>query len=306
LKVGGEHRDAGGLLTEKANRDIISFSWKVGMWSVAKGRSSTKTDRMLRTRIGCLVRQVQLMLLLIVAVAMALAVFAARQKGRLGSVLGVPTATSGRYPTLQMTATPTRSSAVGPTITPGGPTLSPTSEPKRKRVGILAGHYGPENDPGAVCPDGVREVDINLAVAERVVAALRQRGYRVDLLEEYDDRLHGYQADALLSIHSDACDIPEASGFKVARVSFSAIPEVEDVLVECLYEEYGRITRLPRHDYSITPDMHGYHAFVEINPQTPGAIIEMGFMAADRYILVNRPDLLAHGIVAGLVCFLEQ
>jgi hypothetical protein len=77
-------------------------------------------------------------------------------------------------------------------------------------------------------------------------------------------------------------------------------------MVECLYEEYGRITGLPRHDYSITPDMDGYHAFLKINPQTPGTIIEMGFMAGDRYILVNRPDLLAHGIVAGLVCFLEQ
>jgi len=152
----------------------------------------------------------------------------------------------------------------------------------------------------------LREVDINLAVAERVVAALRDRGYEVDLLEEYDDRLSGYRADTFLSIHADACDIPEASGFKVARVSFSAIPDIEDVLVECLYQEYGRITGLPRHDYSITPDMHGYHAFLEVDPQTPAAIIEMGFMAADRDILVNRPDVLAEGIVAGLLCFLER
>jgi len=152
----------------------------------------------------------------------------------------------------------------------------------------------------------LREVDINLAVAKRVVAALRDRGYEVDLLEEYDDRLSGYRADAFLSIHADACGIPEASGFKVARVSFSAVPEIEDVLVECLYQEYGRITGLPRHDYSITPDMHGYHAFLKVDPQTPAAIIEMGFMSADRGILVNHPDLLAEGIVAGLLCFLED
>jgi N-acetylmuramoyl-L-alanine amidase len=267
-------------------------------------RSSSKTDAMLRRRIGCLARQVQLVLFIVVAAAVALAVFAARQGGWLDSFVGTPTPTSTRYATVRMTPTATGSATPGPTITPGGPPLSPT--PKLKHVGILAGHSGPENDPGAVCPDGLREVDINLAVAERVVAALRQRGYEVDLLEEYDDRLHGYYADVFLSIHSDACDIPEASGFKVARVSFSAIPEIEDVLVECVYEEYARITGLPRHDYSITPDMHGYHAFLEIDPQTPGVIIEMGFMAADRYILVNRPDLLARGIVAGLVCFLEQ
>jgi N-acetylmuramoyl-L-alanine amidase len=143
-------------------------------------------------------------------------------------------------------------------------------------------------------------------VAERVVAALLRRGHEVDLLTEYDERLSGYLADALVSIHADSCEVPEASGFKVARVAYSAIPETEDVLVECLYEEYERSTGLARHDSSITPAMHGYHAFAEIDPQTPGAIIELGFMGADRNLLVNRPDLMANGIVAGLVCFLER
>jgi N-acetylmuramoyl-L-alanine amidase len=156
-----------------------------------------------------------------------------------------------------------------------------------------------------VCDDGLREADINLAVAERVVSVLQDQGYEVDLLEEYDDRLAGYKADVFLSIHTDACDVPEASGFKVAHVSTSAIPEIEDTLVECLYQQYGEITGLPRHDYSITPNMHVYYAFLEIDPQTPGAIIELGFMAADRNILVKRRDLLATGIIAGLLCFLE-
>jgi N-acetylmuramoyl-L-alanine amidase len=271
---------------------------------MAKARRSRRTDRVVRERIGCLLRQVEIMLLIILLAALALVVFAARQKGWLGSATVTPSPTD-TMPTARPTPPPpTRPPTPGPTITPGGPTLSPT--PKPKRVGILAGHYGPENDPGAVCPDGLREVDINLAVAQRVVSILQDRGYEVDLLEEYDDRLNGYQAEAFLSIHADACDIPEASGFKVARVSFSAIPEIEDVLVECLYREYQRITGLPRHDYSITPDMHGYHAFLRIDPQTPGAIIEMGFMAADRDMLVNRPDTLAAGIVAGLLCFLER
>jgi len=265
---------------------------------MAKIGRSAKGQRLRRQRIGCLVRQVQLLLLVVTVAAALLAIFAARRRGLPGSATGTP------VPTATQSAAPTRSPTVGPTITPGGPTLSPT--PKPKRVGILSGHSGPENDPGAVCPDGLREVDINLAVAQRVVAALRDRGYEVDLLEEYDDRLSGYRADAFLSIHADACDTPEASGFKVARVSFSAIPEIEDVLVECLYQEYGRITGLPRHDYSITPDMHGYHAFLKVDPQTPAAIIEMGFMAADRSILINHPDLLAEGIVAGLLCFLER
>jgi N-acetylmuramoyl-L-alanine amidase len=257
-----------------------------------------RANRALRRRtIGRLVGQFQIGLLVIAAAVAVLLVFAARRsEPPQNTATTVPPTASSTQPATTRTASPE------PTHTSGRAT--PTTEVSR--VGILAGHYGPENDPGAVCPDGLREVDINLAVAERVVTALKQWGYETELLEEYDDRLSGYQADALLSIHSDACDIPEASGFKVARVSFSAIPEIEDALVECLYQEYGRITGLSRHDYSITPDMHGYHAFLKIHPETPGAIIEMGFMGADRYILVNHPELLAEGIVQGLLCFLQR
>ncbi|KPL18474.1 MAG: hypothetical protein AMJ93_13770 [Anaerolineae bacterium SM23_84] len=257
-----------------------------------------RTNKALRRRtIGRLAGQFQIGLLVIAAAVAVLLVFAARRsEPPQATATTVPPTASSTRPATTRTANPEPTHVVG--------RATPTT--KVSRVGILAGHYGPENDPGAVCPDGLREVDINLAVAERVVTALQQRGYEAELLEEYDDRLNGYQADALLSIHSDACDIPEASGFKVARVSFSAIPEIEDVLVECLYQEYGRITGLSRHDYSITPDMHGYHAFLKIHPETPGAIIEMGFMGADRYILVNRPELLAEGIVQGLLCFLQR
>jgi len=257
-----------------------------------------RTNKALRRRtIGRLAGQFQIGLLVIAAAVAVLLVFAARRSEP-------PQATATTVPPIASSTRPATTRTANPEPTHVAGRATPTT--KVSRVGILAGHYGPENDPGAVCPDGLREVDINLAVAERVVTALQQRGYEAELLEEYDDRLNGYQADALLSIHSDACDIPEASGFKVARVSFSAIPEIEDVLVECLYQEYGRITGLSRHDYSITPDMHGYHAFLKIHPETPGAIIEMGFMGADRYILVNRPELLAEGIVQGLLCFLQR
>ena len=198
--------------------------------------------------------------------------------------------------------------AVGstPSPRPPTPTRTPRATPTRKRIGILAGHSGPEHDPGAICPDGLHEADINLAVALQVQTILTAKGYDVDLLEEFDERLTGYRADAFLAIHSDSCEFPEASGFKVAHVTGSAIPEVEDNLVECLYNEYGRASGLPRHDFSITPDMHEYHAFMQIAPETPGAIIELGFMAGDRYILVNHQDELAAGIVAGLQCFLQQ
>lgn len=171
------------------------------------------------------------------------------------------------------------------------------------RVGIVAGHSG--NDSGAVCPDGLSEVEINLAVAKEVVALLKRRGYQADLLQEFDGQLPGYKADALVSIHADSCKVPGASGFKVARVTESAVPEAEDRLVDCLYQAYQAYTGLSRHPNSITDNMTDYHAFWDIDKGTPGAIIELGFMLEDRALLVERPKVVARGVAAGIVCFLE-
>jgi N-acetylmuramoyl-L-alanine amidase len=51
--------------------------------------------------------------------------------------------------------------------------------------------------------------------------------------------------------------------------------------------------------------MTEYHAFYEIAPETPGAIIEIGFMGADRALLTEKQDLIATGIVNGLKCFID-
>lgn len=204
---------------------------------------------------------------------------------------------------------PTATRRLGPTAMPAfTPNYEPT--PTRfyatvigKRVGIVSGHRG--YDPGAVCSDGLTEAEINFAVAQRVVDLLERMGYVVDLLDEYDDRLESYKADALVSIHADSCDVPGASGFKVARVANSAVPEVEDRLVECLRQEYKAATGLFYHANSITFDMTKYHAFNEIEPKTPGAIIEIGFTLEDRYLLLFQQGRIATGIVEGIVCFLE-
>ena len=170
-------------------------------------------------------------------------------------------------------------------------------------VGIVSGHKG--YDPGAVCPDGLTEVQINHAIAVEVVSLLRRKQIRADLLDEYDERLTDYQAEALVSIHSDSCNISGASGYKIARVTDSVIPEAEDLLVTCLGQAYAAHTGLPHHPASITDGMTGYHAFREINRLTPGAIIETGFLLDDRQILQQKPKIVARGIAAGIICFLE-
>ena len=205
-----------------------------------------------------------------------------------GLAAAVPTAAPVDGRPVQAQATSSPSSIVTP-VTP-------------HKVGVVVGHW--QSDAGAVCPDGLTEVDINLDIAQRVVSMLNRAGYDAEILAEFSPQLNGYRAGALVSIHADSCNVPEATGFKVARVSSSMVPQLEDRLVACLSERYGQATGLPFHENSITFDMTEYHAFFEIAADTPAAIIEIGFMAADRALLTRRPDLIARGIYEGIECFL--
>ncbi len=193
--------------------------------------------------------------------------------------------------------------ALAPTVSVAANPL-PTRDPFRPLVGIVSGHRG--NDSGAVCPDGLTEADVNYRVAQEVTSLLDRRGVQSVLLDEFDDRLDGFLADALVSIHADSCMVAGASGFKVARATASAIPDAEDKLVSCLYQEYGDYTGLPEHLSSVTDNMTNYHAFGEIDRMTPGAIIELGFLLDDRYLLENKPKILARGVAAGILCFLGK
>ncbi len=186
--------------------------------------------------------------------------------------------------------------------TPVPPTA--TSAP-RPIIGIVAGHSGPQNDPGAVCPDGLTEGSINLNVANRVKTTLEGAGYRVDLLHEFDDRLTGYKALTLVSIHADSCVFinEQATGFKVARGLYDRVPEKSDRLVACLTDRYQDRTSLNFHSGSITFDMTQYHGFDELDANTPAAIIEVGFLNLDRDLLTNHSDLVAQGVAEGILCY---
>jgi len=175
-----------------------------------------------------------------------------------------------------------------------------------KRIGIVVGHQG--NDSGAVCPDGLREVDINSKIATFVQQRLIGLGYEVILLDEWDTRLNNFQGVILLSIHADSCDYINdlATGFKVSAALSEVKFENSTRLVNCISDRYKTITGMTFHYESITNDMTYYHAFDEINPLTTAAIIETGFMNLDRQILTDKPDLIAEGIVAGVMCYLNN
>ncbi len=199
--------------------------------------------------------------------------------------------------------------------------VTPTSLPTPiwfNKIGIIAGHngiatYGPtkgNKDPGTVCPDGFYEASVTLNVAKQVVAALKGRGFDVDLLDEYDLRLDGYQAAAFISLHADSCDVFndgfQHTGFKSTYPTERyTIRDRDELLNNCIRQNYEGATGLPFTPGSITEDMTNYHAFHRIAPRTPAAILELGFLSYDRDLLQNHTDRLAQGIVNGLLCFLQ-
>jgi N-acetylmuramoyl-L-alanine amidase len=188
------------------------------------------------------------------------------------------------------------------------PVLTPQPQ---LRIGIVAGHNG--NDSGAVCIDSsgqatLTEAQVNLDIASRVQTRLVELGYQVDLLNEFDTRLNGYRAVALVSIHNDSCEFinDQATGFKVASSLDTRDVQRAQRLTACLVDRYQKNTGLTFHRGSITSDMREYHAFSEIDPETITAIIETGFLNLDREILTKETDRVAEGIIKGIQCFVNN
>ena len=180
------------------------------------------------------------------------------------------------------------------------------SQSLKPSVGIVAGHWG--NDAGAVCSDGLTEAEVNLNIATIVQKYLVEEGLEVDLLKEFDDNLSGYEATALISIHADSCDYVNdlATGYKVAQAMANKRPERTARLTACLRNRYTEATGLQLHSTSVTEDMTSYHAFSEIDDNTPAVIIETGFLNLDRQLLTQTPEIAAKGIASGIICFIRN
>ncbi|HAV78016.1 MAG TPA: hypothetical protein DCX53_11765 [Anaerolineae bacterium] len=193
-------------------------------------------------------------------------------------------------------------------LTPRPVDGAPIVSQPQLRIGIVSGHAG--NDSGAVCVDGngevtLTEADVNLEIAAIVQQKLIERGYQVDLLREFDSRLNGYRALAIISIHNDSCEYvnDQATGFKVAAALNTPDLNRANRLTACLVDRYQSMTGLTFHAGSITSDMREYHAFREIDPSTVAAIIETGFLNLDRELLTKQTDRVAAGVVDGILCF---
>ena len=184
-------------------------------------------------------------------------------------------------------------------------------------IDIHAGHGN--GDPGAPLCAGSEEIlgigseaEITLAVANKVASLLHDvRGYNVVLLRGRDSGAQGFHAEAFVSLHCDHC-APGAEGYKVSRYGGTAgtglngSGDASDRLVQALWDEYEKATGLER---DTSPEhfpgrMRNYYMLGWIDPGTPGAIIEMGWLSGDWHALAYEQDVLALGVANGIMSFL--
>lgn len=187
-----------------------------------------------------------------------------------------------------------------------------------RRIGIQAGHWKTDEVPdelvnfrelgGAVSGD-LTEWEYDLDIAQRVAALLQAKGFAVDVLPATIPE--HYVADAFVSLHADGDQTGTARGFKVAHGDRRS--PFDEALTEIMAQEYWKATQLPV-DPNTTVDMLDYYAFRwerfqhALEPHTPAAILEMGFItnAQDVNVLLRQRDLVASAIASGITRFLAE
>lgn len=223
----------------------------------------------------------------------------------------VPSPTITLPPIVATPSTATATSNVVPT-----PTARPANA--QPRVGIQVGHWHSDELPEELArlrtstgahAAGIAEVNVNLAVAQRVAALLTARGIAVDLLPATVPP--SYDADAFVAIHADGSSSTGARGFKLATPWRTS--QASQHLLDTVTAEYAAATGLPQ-DGAITFNMRGYYAFSysrhvhAIAKTTPAIIVETGFLTnpTDRTFLLGHQDRIAAGIVNGIVRYLGE
>jgi len=170
------------------------------------------------------------------------------------------------------------------------------------------------------CDYSIEEQSINLAVAQITAEKLVDRGYEVDIFRGDAEgtlpksQIAGYRADAFVALHTDWCS-PGNSGFKVSRyggdvgTGLNGSGDMSDLLVTSLWNAYSMTTGLAK-DEETGHFMRYYWALdsavdgligvrppdescqlvpglAMIDSETPGAIIEMGWLSDDLAFMIS-------------------
>jgi len=188
------------------------------------------------------------------------------------------------------------------------PVEQPRPRPRRRTVVLDPGHGG--KDPGAI-KYGIREKDVNLAVASLAARNLRARGVQVILTRSDDTFIELNEraaianragADLFVSIHADSCPSPSVRGFTayVARSPSQASIRAARSMLKGLREATGASNHGLRHaDYRVL-----------VRTSCPAVLVELGYLS-NNFEAVKLADssyqkLLAEGIVSGVTRYLHE
>lgn len=165
----------------------------------------------------------------------------------------------------------------------------------RPKVAVDPGHGG--TDPGAVAVGGVRECDINLALALKFKAAAPGFGFDVVLLRG-SDIFRSLEARAVaanelapacvLSFHCNAAPSPAASGFEVFTTPGETLA---DSLATYIYENLdsmGPYDGRPDFDDG-DPDKEA-RFYILRKTSAPAVLVEFGFLTNSRDLMVLTKD----------------
>jgi hypothetical protein len=184
-------------------------------------------------------------------------------------------------------------------------------------VAIQVGHWRADDHPDELAVlrastgesvDGLREVDVNMAVAEALARRLARAGVATTLVPATVPP--GLRADVLLSVHADASLDPLRRGYKSAH-ALPARNRREPLLKAAVDASYLHASGLPDDDANVTGAMLDYYAFADgrlrhaAHRGTAGLIVELGYLshAGDRAWLAD-PDRVAGALADGLLRYL--
>jgi N-acetylmuramoyl-L-alanine amidase len=185
------------------------------------------------------------------------------------------------------------------------------------RIALQAGHWKADEAPRELSGlkdngtswNGTAEWKVNLEIAEKAAALLKELGYEVDILPAVVPP--AYRAHLFISIHADGSNDSRASGFRVSPPRRDATGRASG-FAKLLQESYGKETEL-RQLPDVTHRMQNYYAFNfrryehALDPMTIGVILETGFLTSskDRSVIMDDPERAARGIVEAVKAFKE-
>jgi N-acetylmuramoyl-L-alanine amidase len=189
-------------------------------------------------------------------------------------------------------------------VTP--PVVRPSPVKPKALVVVDAGHGG--SDPGAMSA-GLREKDINLAVALKVADLLEQRGIGVLLtrqqdryieLEERADIANRRNADLFVSIHSDSNPDRSRQGFTVfvARAASAAANRAAGDISQAMAATGADSHGIREADYKVL-----------INTSCPAVLVEIAHLSNVQDVARLRDagwqNRIAQAIATGILTYLR-